>query len=421
MIYSMNYDKLQQADPKVYESLELEIQRQKEGIELIPSENYVSSAVLEALGTVFTNKYSEGYPGKRYYGGQNNTDVIENIARDRAKELFKAEHANVQPHSGAPANVAVYLALLKPGDTVLGMDLSHGGHLTHGHPVTQSAQFYNFVRYKMKDVTTGEIDYDELRELALKEKPKILLAGFSSYPREIDYAKMKAIADEVGAVTMMDAAHIAGLIAAGELRNPFDDGFDIITSTTHKTLRGPRGGLILCKQEFASVIDKAVFPGLQGGPHMNNVAAKAVCFGEALKPEFKEYAKQVLANAQVMAQEFLSSGVELVTGGTSNHLMLIDTVKSFNLPGKAAQDLLDTVGITLNKNVLPDDPRGPLDPSGVRLGTPAITTRGAKEQDMKKIVSWMIQTLQNPEDKTLHQKIKQEVVDFAKQFPVPGT
>jgi glycine hydroxymethyltransferase len=421
MIYSMNYDKLQQADPKVYESLELEIQRQKEGIELIPSENYVSSAVLEALGTVFTNKYSEGYPGKRYYGGQDNTDVIENIARDRAKELFKAEHANVQPHSGAPANVAVYLALLKPGDTVLGMDLSHGGHLTHGHPVTQSAQFYNFVRYKMKDVTTGEIDYDELRELALKEKPKILLAGFSSYPREIDYAKMKAIADEVGAVTMMDAAHIAGLIAAGELRNPFDDGFDIITSTTHKTLRGPRGGLILCKQEFASVIDKAVFPGLQGGPHMNNVAAKAVCFGEALKPEFKEYAKQVLANAQVMAQEFLSSGVELVTGGTSNHLMLIDTVKSFNLPGKAAQDLLDTVGITLNKNVLPDDPRGPLDPSGVRLGTPAITTRGAKEQDMKKIVSWMIQTLQNPEDKTLHQKIKQEVVDFAKQFPVPGT
>lgn len=420
MIYSMNYDKLQQADPKVYESLELEIQRQKEGIELIPSENYVSSAVLEALGTVFTNKYSEGYPGKRYYGGQDNTDVIENIARDRAKELFKAEHANVQPHSGAPANVAVYLALLKPGDTVLGMDLSHGGHLTHGHPVTQSAQFYNFVRYKMKDVTTGEIDYDELRELALKEKPKIILAGFSSYPREIDYAKMKAIADEVGAVTMMDAAHIAGLIAAGELRNPFDDGFDIVTSTTHKTLRGPRGGLILCKQEFASAIDKAVFPGLQGGPHMNNVAAKAVCFGEALKPEFKEYAKQVLANAQVMAQEFLDNSVELVTGGTSNHLMLIDTVKSFNLPGKAAQDLLDTVGITLNKNVLPDDPRGPLDPSGVRLGTPAITTRGAKEQDMNKIVSWMIQTLQNPEDKTLHQKIKQEVVDFAKQFPVPG-
>lgn len=421
MIYSMNYDKLQQVDPKVYESLELEMQRQKEGIELIPSENYVSIAVLEALGTVFTNKYSEGYPGKRYYGGQDNTDVIENIARDRAKQLFNAEHANVQPHSGAPANVAVYLALLKPGDTVLGMDLSHGGHLTHGHPVTQSAQFYNFVRYKMKDVATGEIDYDELRDLALKEKPKIILAGFSSYPREIDYAKMKAIADEIGAVTMMDAAHIAGLIAAGELRNPFDDGFDIVTSTTHKTLRGPRGGLILCKQEFAAAIDKAVFPGLQGGPHMNNVAAKAVCFGEALRSEFKEYAKQVLANAQVMAQEFLDNGIELVTGGTSNHLMLIDTVKSFNLPGKAAQDLLDTVGITLNKNVLPDDPRGPLDPSGVRLGTPAITTRGAKEDDMKKIVAWMIQALQNPEDKVLHQKIKQEVVDFAKQFPVPGT
>lgn len=420
MIYAMNYEKLQQADPEIYNSLQLEIKRQKEGIELIPSENYVSAAVLEALGTVFTNKYSEGYPGKRYYGGQDNTDVIENLARERAKELFKAEHANVQPHSGAPANVAVYLALLKPGDTVLGMDLSHGGHLTHGHPVTQSAQFYNFVSYKMKDVSTGEIDYDELRELALKEKPKIILAGFSSYPREIDYAKMKAIADEVGAVTMMDAAHIAGLIAAGELRNPFDDGFDIVTSTTHKTLRGPRGGLILCKQEFAAAIDKAVFPGLQGGPHMNNVAAKAVCFGEALKPEFKIYAKQILANAQVMAQEFLDNKVDLVTGGTSNHLMLIDTVQSFNLPGKAAQDLLDTVGITLNKNVLPDDPRGPLDPSGVRLGTPAITTRGAKEDDMKKIVAWMIQTLKNPEDKTLHEKIKEEVREFSIQFPVPG-
>ena len=416
----MNYQNLEQSDSSVNNILMAEIARQKEGLELIPSENYVSSAVLEALGTIFTNKYSEGYPGKRYYGGQENTDQIELLAIDRAKELFKAEHANVQPLSGAPANVAVYLALLKPGDTVLGMDLSHGGHLTHGHPVTQSAQFYNFVRYKMKDVTTGEIDYDELRELAIKEKPKIILAGFSSYPREIDYAKMKSIADEVDAITMMDAAHIAGLIAAGELRNPFDDGFDIITSTTHKTLRGPRGGLILCRKEFASAIDKAVFPGLQGGPHMNNIAAKAVAFGEALKPEFKLYAKQVLANSKAMAEEFIKQGLVLITGGTSNHMMLVDTIASYNLPGKKAQDLLDTIGITVNKNVLPDDPRGPLDPSGIRLGTPAITTRGAKEADVIKVTNWITQALENPDDLSLHEKIKSEVREFSLQFPVPG-
>ncbi len=414
----MNF--LGQTDPAVADIIKAEQQRQKEGIELIPSENYVSGAVLDALGSVFTNKYSEGYPGKRYYGGQPNTDAIENLAIDRVKVLFKAEHANVQPLSGAPANVAVYLALLSPGDTVLGMDLSHGGHLTHGHPVTQSAHFYNFVRYKMKDIATGEIDYEELRELALKEKPKIILAGFSSYPREIDYARMRAIADEVGAITMMDAAHIAGMIATGELRNPFDDGFDVITSTTHKTLRGPRGGLILCKKDFAARIDKAVFPGLQGGPHMNNIAAKAVAFGEALKPEFKIYSHQVLLNAQAMAEQFLAKGVSLVTGGTSNHLMLIDTVANFNLSGKSAQDLLDEVLITVNKNVLPDDPRGPLDPSGIRVGTPAITTRGAKESDMVKIVGWMVQVLKSPTDKILHEKIKQEVREFSSQFPVPG-
>ncbi len=416
----MNYDKLQQSDLDVYEILQAEIARQKQGIELIPSENYVSNAVLESLGTIFTNKYSEGYPGKRYYGGQEYTDKIEQLAIDRAKQLFKADHANVQPHSGAPANAAVYLALLKPGDTVLGMDLSHGGHLTHGHPVTQSAKFYNFIRYKMKDVKTGEIDYDELRDLAIKEKPKILLAGFSSYPREIDYAKMKSIADEVGAITMMDAAHIAGLIVAGQLRNPFDDGFDIVTSTTHKTLRGPRGGLILCRKEFAASIDKAVFPGLQGGPHMNNIAAKAVAFGEALRPEFKVYAKQILSNSSAMAQEFLENRVELVTGGTSNHMMLIDTIANFDLPGSQAQDLLDTVGITVNKNVLPDDLRGPLDPSGIRLGTPAITTRGAKEQEMKVIVNWITKVLRNPDDVSLHQKINTEVKEFSLRFPVPG-
>jgi glycine hydroxymethyltransferase len=420
MIKAMNYDFLQQSDPAVYDILQAEIQRQKEGIELIPSENYVSASVLEALGTIFTNKYSEGYPGKRYYGGQPNTDAIEDLAIQRAKELFQAEHANVQPLSGAPANAAVYLALLKPGDTVLGMDLSHGGHLTHGHPVTQSAQFYNFVRYKMKDVATGEIDYEAIRELALEHKPKLILAGFSSYPREIDYARLKAIATEVGAVTMMDAAHIAGLIAGKQLRNPFDDGFDIVTLTTHKTLRGPRGGLILCKIEFAAQIDKAVFPGLQGGPHMNSIAAKAVAFGEALQPEFESYAKQVLNNSQALADRFISQGVNLITGGTSNHMMLIDTMKSFNLPGKEAQDLLDSVEITVNKNVLPDDARGPMDPSGIRLGSPAITTRGGKENDMVKIADWIIQTLRNPEDKMLHEKIKQEVKEFSLQFPVPG-
>lgn len=416
----MTYENLEKFDPAIYDSLKAEMQRQKEGIEMIPSENYVSSAVLEALGSVFTNKYSEGYVGKRYYGGQENTDVIEQLAIDRAKQLFNAEHANVQPHSGAPANIAVYFALLQPGDTVLGMDLSHGGHLTHGHPVTHMAKLYNFVRYKMRDVSTGEIDYDELRETALREKPKLILAGFSAYPREIDYAKMKSIADEVGAITMMDAAHIAGLIAGKQLRNPFDDGFDIVTTTTHKTLRGPRGGLILCKEQFAKAIDKSVFPGFQGGPHMNNTAAKAVCFAEALRPEFQDYAKQVLSNAQALASALTERGAKLITGGTSNHLMLVDVMTSYNVPGKQAQELLDTVGITLNMNMIADDPRSPMDPSGVRLGTPAITTRGALEPDMVKIADWMVQVLKNPEDLSLHEKIKQEVRNFSLQFPVPG-
>ncbi len=419
-IKDMKYEFLEQADPQIAQIIEAEQQRQKQGIEMIPSENYVSGAVLEALGSVLTNKYSEGYPGKRYYGGQENTDQIEQLAIDRAKQLFNAEHANVQPLSGAPANIAVYFALLEPGDTVLGMDLSHGGHLTHGHPVTHMAKLFNFVRYKMKDVSTGEIDYDELRETALKEKPKIILAGFSAYPREIDYAKLKSIADEVGAITMMDAAHIAGLIAGKQLRNPFDDGFDIVTTTTHKTLRGPRGGMILCKEDFAKAIDKSVFPGFQGGPHMNNIAAKAVCFGEALKPEFQDYAKQVLNNAQALAQAFEAKGAKLITGGTSNHLLLVDAVSSWNVGGKQAQELLDTVGITLNMNMIADDSRSPMDPSGIRLGTPAITTRGAKEADMEKIAEWIAQVLQNPEDTTLHQKIKTEVHDFSVQFPVPG-
>lgn len=416
----MNYKNLEQSDSEIFDSLIAEQKRQKEGIEMIPSENYVSAAVLEALGTVFTNKYSEGYVGKRYYGGQENTDVIEQLAIDRAKELFKAEHVNVQPLSGAPANVAVYFALLQPGDTVLGMDLSHGGHLTHGHPVTTMAKLYNFVRYGMKDISTGEIDYDALRETALREKPKIILAGFSAYPREIDYAKMKSIADEVGAITMMDAAHIAGLIAGGQLRNPFDDGFDIVTTTTHKTLRGPRGGMIMCKEQFAKAIDKSVFPGFQGGPHMNNIAAKAVAFKEALQPEFKTYAAQVISNAKKLSEELIARGGHLITGGTSNHMMLVDVVKSWNVTGKKAQELLDTVGITLNMNMIADDTRSPMDPSGIRLGTPAVTTRGAKETDMVKIADWIVQVLKNPADVELHGKIKQEVKEFSLGFPVPG-
>lgn len=416
----MKYEYIAKIDPAVAEVIAAEEKRQKEGIELIPSENYVSGAVLEALGSVMTNKYSEGYVGKRYYGGQENTDKIEQLAIDRAKEIFRAEHVNVQPLSGAPANIAVYFALLEAGDTVLGMDLAHGGHLTHGHPVTKMAKLYNFVRYGMKDIATGEIDYDALRETALKEKPKIILAGFSAYPREIDYAKIKSIADEVGAITMMDAAHIAGLIAGGVLRNPFDDGFDIVTTTTHKTLRGPRGGMIMCRQQFAEKIDKAVFPGFQGGPHMNNIAAKAVAFLEALQPEFKKYSQQILLNAQVLATALQEHGAKLITGGTSNHLLLVDVVSSWNVTGKQAQELLDTVGITLNMNMIAGDTRSPMDPSGIRLDTPAITTRGAKEEDMKKIATWIAQTLMNPEDKALHEKIKQEVRTFSLQFPVPG-
>lgn len=416
----MDLKNLQQQDRDVYEAVLAEMRRQANGIELIPSENYVSAAVLETLGSVFTNKYSEGYPGKRYYGGQENTDTVENLAINRAKQLFSAEHANVQPLSGAPANLAVYMALLKPGDVILGMDLSHGGHLSHGHPVTHVAGLYNFIRYKMSNVATGEIDYEEMRQVALQNKPKMILAGFSSYPREIDYGKLKAIADEVGALTMMDAAHIAGLIAAGVLPNPLDAGFDVMTATTHKTLRGPRGGLILCKQQFANAIDKSVFPGLQGGPHMNNIAAKAVAFGEALRPEFRDYAKKILENAQVLANELTAQGTQLITGGTSNHLVLMDVNSSFGITGKRAQELLESVGITTNMNVIPDDPRGPMDPSGLRLGTPAITTRGAGEAEMKLVAGFIIQVLSKPDDSSLHQQIKQEVEALAGKLPVPG-
>ncbi len=409
-----------------------ETKRQQDGLELIPSENNVSQDVLTALGSVFTNKYSEGYPGKRYYGGQEFTDQVEQLAIERAKQLFKADHANVQPHSGAPANEAVYSAWCEPGDTILAMDLSHGGHLTHGSPVTRSAHLYNFIRYKMKDPATGEIDYDELRELALKHKPSIILAGFSAYPRELDYAKFAAIGNEVGALLMADMAHIAGLIAGGVAKNPFDYGFHVITTTTHKTLRGPRGGLILSKgkvgnplkapektiENIPTLIDRAVFPGMQGGPHMHVIAAKAVAFGEALQPEFKEYAAQVVKNATALADALQKRGFQLVTGGTSNHLLLADVHKSFGIDGKVAEVALDKIGLTLNANAVADDPLPMFRPSGIRLGTPAATTRGLKEQHMEQIAEWMKQAIDARDDESKLAELRNEVQAFLADFPI---
>lgn len=411
-----------------------EQRRQREGLELIPSENYVSRDVLAALGSEFTNKYSEGYPGRRYYGGQEFTDKIEQLAIDRAKKLFKSDHANVQPHSGAPANIAVYFAWLEPGDTVMGMRLDHGGHLTHGHPVTYMAKLYNFVRYGIKDVETGEIDYDEMRKVAKKEKPKIILAGFSGYPRSLDYKKFAEIGKEVNAVLMADMAHIAGLIAADVLPNPFDYGFHIITTTTHKTLRGPRGGMILSKgkvgnplkpvektvENLPTLIDREVFPGFQGGPHMNNTAAKAMAFGEAMKPEFKVYAKQILKNAKVLADELMNRGFKLLTNGTDNHLMQIDMMKSFKIDGRETQEILDKVGLSANCNSLPDDPLPPFRPSGLRLGTPAMTTRGFKEKDMAQVAGWMHESIQNRKDEKKLKRLHSEVKEFCLQFPLPS-
>lgn len=411
-----------------------EEKRQRQGLELIPSENYVSRDVLTAMGSVFTNKYSEGYPGKRYYGGQENTDQVEQLAIDRAKQLFGCAHANVQPHSGAQANEAVYHAWLEPGDTVLAMDLSHGGHLTHGHPVTILAKQYNFIRYKMKNIDTGEIDYDELRELARKHKPKIILAGFSAYPRELDYAKFAEIGNEVGAMLMADMAHIAGLIAGKVAKNPFDYGFHVITTTTHKTLRGPRGGMILSQgtvsnplkkvektlDNLPTLIDRMVFPGVQGGPHEHIIAAKAVAFGEALQPAFHDYAQQILLNAKRLSQEMLKQGFSLVTGGTDNHLMLADVYKAFGVDGNEVETALDKIGLTLNKNAVANDPLPPFRPSGIRLGTPAITTRGLKEDDMVKIADWMKQAIDaRNDDKKLH-ALRQTVTEFALKFPLPS-
>lgn len=421
-------------DKKLQQLLKAEEQRQRDGLELIPSENYVSRDVLTALGSVYTNKYSEGYPGKRYYGGQENTDQVEQIAIDRAKQLFGSDHANVQPHSGAPANIAVYQAWLQPGDTIMAMRLDHGGHLTHGAPVTSSAKLYNFVRYGVKDPETGEIDYDEMREVALKEKPKIILAGFSGYPRSLDYAKFAAIGQEVNAVLMADMAHIAGLIAGKALPNPFDFGFHIITSTTHKTLRGPRGGLIMSQgtvsnplkapektvENLPTLIDREVFPGFQGGPHMNNTLAKAVAFGEAQQPEFHDYAVQVLKNAKRLADELMKRGFKLVTNGTDNHLIMVDMPKSFDITGREAQDVLDLVGLTANCNAIPNDSLPPFRPSGLRLGTPAITTRGLDESHMEQVAEWMKQAITSRSDTKILNTLSKEVKAFADQFPLPS-
>jgi glycine hydroxymethyltransferase len=400
-------------------TIEKEKNRQAQGLELIPSENYVSQPVLDALGSVFTNKYSEGYPGRRYYGGQDFTDIAETKAIERACKLFHCKYANVQPLSGAMANIAMYFALLEPGDTVLGMDLSHGGHLTHGHPVTYMTKIFKFIRYQVKDLETGEIDYEGLRQTALIEKPKIILAGFSAYSRNLDYKKFVEIAHEVGALAVADVAHIAGLIAGGALENPLDVGFNILTMTTHKTLRGPRGGMIVTNDEtLAKKIDKAVFPGLQGGPHMNVIAAKAVAFKEALSPGYKRYCKQVLKNAKAMENEFRRRGVKMVFGGTDNHLLLLDVFGSMGISGKEAETKLDLIGITANRNMIPNDTRKPMDPSGLRLGTPAITTRGFNEHDCEILASVIVDMLLDKTGK--QERALHGVVNLlAETHPVP--
>jgi len=410
----MNKQTLAQFDPEIKQAIKNELKRQEEGLEMIPSENFVSPAVLETLGSVLTNKYSEGYVGRRYYDGCEFIDEVEKAAIDRAKQLFGAEHVNVQPLSGAPANIAVYFALLEPGDTVLGMDLSHGGHLTHGHPVTYMTKIFKFIRYKT--TAQGEIDYENLRQMAIEHKPKIILVGYSAYSREIDYAIIQTIANEVNAITMADIAHIAGLIAAGEMNNPVPI-FDVVTTTTHKTLRGPRGGMIMCKEKWAKQIDKSVFPGFQGGPHENNIAAKAVAFKEAMLPEFKEYAKQIKKNAKALEDEFKTRGYKLCFGGTDNHLILMDVTPK-GVSGKQAQIALDKAGITVNKNMIPDDPRSPMDPSGIRLGTPALTTRGMKEAEMKIIAGWIDEAILNFQDEQKLARIKQQVIELTKKFPL---
>jgi glycine hydroxymethyltransferase len=421
-------------DKVVEDLIKAEEQRQREGLELIPSENYVSRDVLNAMGSVFTNKYSEGYPGKRYYGGQENTDKVEQLAIDRARQLFNSDHANVQPHSGAQANEAVYHAWLEPGDTVLAMDLSHGGHLTHGAPVTILAHQYKFIRYGMGNVETGEIDYEHLRQLALEHKPKIILAGFSAYPRELDYAKFVEIGNEVGAMLMADMAQIAGLIAGKVAKNPLDYGFHVMTTTTHKTLRGPRGGMILSMgtvgnplkkvdktiDNLPTLIDRMVFPGIQGGPHIHTIAAKAVALNEALDPSFHDYANQILLNAKALSSALTGQGFKLVTGGTDNHLILADVYGSHGLNGGEVESALDKIGLTLNKNAIANDPLPPFNPSGIRLGTPAITTRGLKEEEMQQIADWMKQAIDHRDDEQYLASLKEQVKTFSLGYPLPS-
>ncbi|MCZ6465008.1 MAG: serine hydroxymethyltransferase [Proteobacteria bacterium] len=411
---------LAQSDPQLHGLLLGEERRQARGVELIPSENYTYPEVLLLLGSVFTNKYAEGYPGRRYYGGQEFTDGVEELARARARELFRCEHANVQPLSGSPMNQAVYLAFLDPGDTILAMDLSHGGHLTHGSPVSHMGRLFHFIRYKTRPERDGRVDFEELRRLARETRPRLVLCGTTSSPREDDYASFKAVADEVGALTMADISHIGGLVAAGAMRNPFDAGFDVVTTTSHKSLRGPRGGMILCRREHAERIDKSVFPGLQGGPHMNQVAALALTLRKAGEPDFRAYAAQVLLNAQALAEALLDRGVELVTGGTENHMLVIDTVASFGLDGRVAERALDDIAITVNKQITPDDPNPPLRPSGIRLGTPPATTRGMKQDDMRRLAGWIVEVLRHPRTGADQQRLRAEIEDFCLTFPVPG-
>lgn len=403
-------DSLEVVDKEIFDAIQKEHKRQNEKIELIASENFASKAVMEAMGSVFTNKYAEGYPGKRYYGGCQNVDIAENLARDRAKEIFGAEHANVQPHSGAQANMSVYFTVLNPGDTILGMNLSHGGHLTHGSPVNFSGKMYNIIPYGVNE--DGYIDYDEVERIALECKPKIIVAGASAYPRTIDFKRFREIADKVSAYLMVDMAHIAGLVAAGLHPSPVPYA-DFVTTTTHKTLRGPRGGMILCKEKYAKDLDKSVFPGVQGGPLMHVIAGKAVCFKEALTPEFKEYQKQIIKNAKVLAEELMNRGFKLVSGGTDNHLMLVDLTNK-GVTGKDAEAMLDEVGITVNKNTIPFDKQKPNIASGIRIGTPAMTTRGMKEEEMKTIAELIDRTIKG-EDK---EKIKEDVLKLTSRFPI---
>lgn len=419
-------------DNEIFNAIKKEEQRQREGLELIPSENYVSRPVLNALGSVLTNKYSEGYPGKRYYGGQENTDIIESLAIERAKKIFKADHVNVQPHSGANANEAVYNAWLEVGDTVLGMDLAQGGHLTHGSPVTRSGKIYNFVRYGLDE--NGDIDYEDIEKKAEKYRPKIILAGFSAYPGEINYGRIAEIGKKYNALLMADVAHIAGLIAGGVADNPFDYSFHVVTTTTHKTLRGPRGGMILSKgvvsnplkkvektiENIPTLIDRSVFPGTQGGPQMHSIAAKAVALYEALQPEFKQYAEQVVKNAITLAEELKKKGFKLVTNGTKNHLILADVYSSFGIDGKEAEKVMDKIGLTLNANSIPNDQLTMFKPSGIRLGTPAITSRGMTEKDMLKIADWMAKAIENRYDDEYLQRIREEVREFALKYPLPS-